>query len=527
MYCRNCGKELPDGSHYCPNCGFSQQVTSSSNTSNDNESPSNMNNVINKIFVKKIFIGSVVSFVFGTIGLIAIFFPSVFNLEKSNIDELSMEITNPSDAKILYDFLIKNNKKIIKLELTYTPERYLKADYTTSPNEFVPDLEYDFVGCPSNIGTGEHNSCSINYRDYLYGNEGPKLDNKMFFMDPSDRQKFIDVDTGKLLSNASKFDLYGYEIGSVVPFELLGLCNVNDIPCQLNIKEYAKFPLAGLLFKNQLYPGLDYKNRKNLQDYSSEFPRAKTVTNEVVLYGDNGNFSAAHKKVQYKDNIEYVDQGSLSFILNESTEVVPVYLVEEDAVAGYTAGPTSECKAIKLDSLDSKYEGHVDINNCLYVLSSAIVIDNNGEVEYTADSSKSIEKNLFKRIDDSLIVKKDGMSPLVSDIYNNSFQIQIKDSSQNNSLYKWNSTLLSENFPKFNEQMPVYGNPKVQMQFFGYFLVNVEKNSNVDDFPIQYCNLQNIVMNDWIRAGVEDSCRADIIVLDPLSLKDIEQAKYK
>lgn len=526
MYCRNCGNELPDNSNYCPNCGSAQQVDSSSNTPDNNESSSNTNSVIRRIFVKKIFIGSIVSFLFGAIGLIAIFFPSAFDLEKSNIAEFSKEIKTPSDAKTLYDFLIKNDKKIVKLELAYTPERYLKADYTTSLNESVPDLTYDFVGCPSNIGEGEHNSCSVNYSHYIYEAKGPKLDNKMFFMDPSNRQKFIDASTGKLLSDASKFDLYGYEIGTVVPFELLGLCNVNDIPCQLNLKEYAKFPLAGLLFKNQLYPGLDYKNRKDFSDYDAGFPRPKTLVNEVVLYGGNNNFSAAHKKVKYKDNVEYVDQGSLSFILDESTDAVPVYLVEREAVAG-DMGADPDCKAIKLDSLDRKYEYHIYINDCLYALSSAIAVDSSGNVKYTSDSTKSVEKNIFKSIDDGLIFKKDGKSALVTDIYNNSFQIQIKDSSQNNSLYKWNSTLLSDNFPKFSEQMPIYGTPKVQMQIFGYFLVNVEKSPKVDEFPPQYCNLQESVMNDWIRAGVEDSCRADVIILDPLSLKDIEQSKYK
>jgi hypothetical protein len=520
MFCRNCGKALPDNSRFCPHCGSSQLVNPSSNSS-DNE-----NSGIGSFFVKKVFIGSIVSFVVGTIGIIAIFFPNVFNMEKANINEFNKEIKTPSDAKTLYDFLIQNNKKIVKLELVYTPERYLKADYTTSPGEMVPDLMYDFVGCPSNLGEGEHNSCSVNYRDYFFEEKGPKLDNKMFFMDPSNRQKFIDADTGKLLVDASKYDLFGFEIGSVVPFELLGLCNVNDIPCQLNIKEYAKYPLAGLLFKHQLYPGLDYKNRKDLSDHGDEFPRPKTLTNEVVLYGGNYNFSAAHKKIHYKDNIEYVDQGTLSFILNESTDAVPVYLIEESAFTD-DADTNANCNIIKLDSFARKYVEPVYMNDCSYAISSAIAVDDNGEVEYTDDPSKSMEKTIFKTIEDGLIVKKNGKSPLVSNIYNNSYQIQIKDSSQDNSLYKWNSTKLSDNFPKFNEQLPIYGNPKVQMQIFGYFLVNVNKNSNVDEFPPQFCNYQQTIAMRWIRAGVEDSCRADVIILDPLSLKDIEQSKYK
>lgn len=526
MYCRNCGKQLPDNSRFCQECGASQS---------ENQIPEKRG-----IFAKKIFIGSIVSFVVGTIGVTAIFFPSVFNLEKSNITEFTKEIKTPSDAKDLYNFLIKNDKKIIKLELAYTPERYLNADYTKNPGEKTPNLKYDFVGCPSGK-KDEHNRCSIKYILDPY-ESGPKLNNKMFFMDPDDRQRFMDADTGNLLYDASNLDLFGYEIGSVIPYELFGFCNIVDIPCQLNIKEHAKFPLAGLLFEQQLEPGFYYKKWDRSVD-PTPFLIPRIVNNEVVLYGDNYNFSSAHAKVKYKDNIEYVDHGSLSFILNESDDTVPVYLISIDAIE---EGPSSECKpVVKPNPLKNKYETfdyfdlerveiiynphrkNREIGNCEYILSSAITVNKNEEIEYTNNSSKNIETNLFKKLFGFSFYKKDNQSPLVTNIFDNSFQVQIKNSTQDNTLYKWNSTLLSDNFPRYNEQQPIYGSPKVQMRIFGYFLVNVNKNTNVDNFPPQYCEFQKFFSDYWIKGNVKYNCQADTIILDPLSLKDIEQSKYK
>ena len=115
MFCKNCGKELPDDSRFCQACGTSQEVNSNSSIADTRG--------IGRFFVKKIFIGSIVSFVVGVIGVFAIFFPSLFNLEKKKIQEFSITIKSQKDANELYNFLKTNNNKIVSLDIKYSPKK--------------------------------------------------------------------------------------------------------------------------------------------------------------------------------------------------------------------------------------------------------------------------------------------------------------------------------------------------------------------------------------------------------------------
>ena len=78
------------------------------------------------IFEKKIIIGSIFGILTTIIGTIAIFFPDLFNLEKKKIIEFNGYLQSYDDAKKLYDFLLANDKSIIKLNLKYT-EKNVKA----------------------------------------------------------------------------------------------------------------------------------------------------------------------------------------------------------------------------------------------------------------------------------------------------------------------------------------------------------------------------------------------------------------
>lgn len=105
-------------------------------------------------FEKKIIIGSIASFIITSIGTIAIFFPSVFNLEKENFGkEISIVIHEDKDFNDLFVTLSKldyKEKKIFPLEI-----------HICHPNElpyFQGDWTEDFLSIENNnmnISIGE------------------------------------------------------------------------------------------------------------------------------------------------------------------------------------------------------------------------------------------------------------------------------------------------------------------------------------------------------------------------------------
>lgn len=70
-------------------------------------------------FQPKIIIGSVVGFIATAIGVIAVFFPSLFNLEKKEIAYYKETLVNVDDFKKLVDFLYNHQEEIVNLNLTY------------------------------------------------------------------------------------------------------------------------------------------------------------------------------------------------------------------------------------------------------------------------------------------------------------------------------------------------------------------------------------------------------------------------
>ena len=76
-------------------------------------------------FEKKVIIGSLSSFLVAAVGFIAVFFPSLFNLEKQNVKELRLFLKDEKNFKALLDFLDKHKQKIVKLDITYcTSQNY-------------------------------------------------------------------------------------------------------------------------------------------------------------------------------------------------------------------------------------------------------------------------------------------------------------------------------------------------------------------------------------------------------------------
>lgn len=79
----------------------------------------------NKIFQPKVIIGSITSFVVAAVGIVAVFFPSLLNLEKKSIPEKEIFLHSKESLNELYKFLQKNEGKPVKLTLAhcFNPKR--------------------------------------------------------------------------------------------------------------------------------------------------------------------------------------------------------------------------------------------------------------------------------------------------------------------------------------------------------------------------------------------------------------------
>lgn len=97
-----------------------------------------------KIFEKKVIIGSVFGMVTTALGIIAIFFPSVFNLEKSKFSEpIDITINSNKDLEDLADKVIKkiiNEEKIFKMRVQFC---YLKDINRKAIKKIYPNKTYD------------------------------------------------------------------------------------------------------------------------------------------------------------------------------------------------------------------------------------------------------------------------------------------------------------------------------------------------------------------------------------------------
>lgn len=70
-------------------------------------------------FEKKVILGSIGGFIATALGIIAVFFPSLFNLEKKTMEEINIFIKSQSDIDKLRSAIEKNRGKLVKLDVTY------------------------------------------------------------------------------------------------------------------------------------------------------------------------------------------------------------------------------------------------------------------------------------------------------------------------------------------------------------------------------------------------------------------------
>lgn len=75
-----------------------------------------------KKFQPKVIIGSITSFVIATIGVIAVFFPDLFNLQKKNVNEYEIVLQKKDDFKKVWNFLKDHQGEAVKLSIGYCPD---------------------------------------------------------------------------------------------------------------------------------------------------------------------------------------------------------------------------------------------------------------------------------------------------------------------------------------------------------------------------------------------------------------------
>lgn len=134
-------------------------------------------------FQPKIIIGSVVGFIATAIGVIAVFFPNLFNLEQKKIDNLTINLDSCNNIKIFYDFLKDHQGKVINLDLNYKFTNMTDGKGRWMFNEegysdlSDPDLKYEVeedgvtIGKPQNVYFGENNLSNVRapYRMDFHG----------------------------------------------------------------------------------------------------------------------------------------------------------------------------------------------------------------------------------------------------------------------------------------------------------------------------------------------------------------------
>ncbi|MBZ7975641.1 hypothetical protein AVBRAN12642_02365 [Campylobacter sp. RM12642] len=105
-------------------------------------------------FEKKVIIGSLGGFLTTIIGIIAVFFPSLLNFEKKNMEEIKIFIKSEADIQKFKKVILDNQGKLINLDLEYCyyPTIFYQNDISNSKDYFL---------------TAEYEKAKVNNDDYV------------------------------------------------------------------------------------------------------------------------------------------------------------------------------------------------------------------------------------------------------------------------------------------------------------------------------------------------------------------------
>lgn len=150
------------------------------------------------IFEKKIIIGSIISFIATMVGIIAVFFPDAFNLQKEKVVSFSASINNKQEVQKFVGFLDKmaKEKKIFQLDVMIcfpssfdNDKEYLSLDnFLISSDGTLGDTETTMLTVvdptikglsPEEINScflddGSYSSVHCGGKDYIFNNKTDK-----------------------------------------------------------------------------------------------------------------------------------------------------------------------------------------------------------------------------------------------------------------------------------------------------------------------------------------------------------------
>lgn len=557
MFCKRCGKNIPDGSDFCQHCGTNQNSSIPPEATQSKDSKSNSNG----IFQKKIIIGSIIGFAASAIGIIGVFFPNLLNIEKKRIEELAITINEQKDANDLYRFLKNNEHKIVKLEIKYSPKKIQNSEYKESwrDNLFKAAEKKNLLldGYP-------HSKTIVTYPIYKYSDV--ESDD---YVEPE--VDIIDVATNKLLPSNS-FDTKNlpetkYGLSSQDPSLLtdtnppdfgilkngIWYCHIMDIYCNQNLfKKTATKYLYSL--PNYPYPifvaPIDYENYNllyinnikldtqnmfdengylNLESDETDFDVSQILINESVLFGKSLSNLAHHYNSKYVDGIANIDKGTLSFLTDlTDNELKPVYIL----------GDLAENKNLKILNVFNN-NGLVDIftspeqrvevldNGYELLTTSIAVLDNNNNFVTTNSTKENLGQ--FYNASQQELKNSPFLQIATNNSFNNSYAIEIPYSTKNNTLYTWKSTSLKSRYPKIEDNDFSFKDNNETITLSGHFYVHAENDSELElhaELPYFHCELIEYYSRLYVDVKQKPCVVQKVFKLEPLGKKELEQRNY-
>ena len=584
MFCRNCGKELPDDSRFCQACGTSQEVNSNSSIADKTAAPKKQTRGIGRFFVKKIFIGSIVSFVVGVIGVFAIFFPSLFNLEKKKIQEFSITIKSQKDANELYNFLKTNNNKIVSLDIKYSPKKIQASNYV-DPNrkEDNPNHFYQPIKTIVTYSEIEDNNGGTLIKLYdAYTNELVKTikdDNQ------SKYAKYMYFSNDDIKKEADDSIILTTHYHGLIIDDTL-YCHISDILClQETIADFksqspdplqdeelgVSVPLQNSLFflPNYPYPETMILTRgipEFLSMAQNNFQNSIIKMDESVLFGKTLSFVANHYGATYKEGSVNVDHGSIGFITDLSDNDTYPYILsskgvnmgvsESELMCSNSFGSAKIINSFDNNQLVNIYKSQKlaidksrefgDSGIFKNLMTSMFFIQDN-KLQYSNDCDKIIGGRKF--YDNQKCLNLDyGAEKLCNDnimfndTFDKSFSIEIPYSTKNNTLYTWKSESFRNRYPKgansdldfMDHQKYTYTDSNEMITIKGIFYVYNQVDNELENFmPYHFCSYSFLLTPQLLAEGFLQpgdapiECKVkNIIKLEPLSSSDLEKRNY-
>lgn len=562
MFCHKCGKELPEGSKFCPSCGAQQQIVVTAQQDYCNQSVKKKSHP-----TVKILIGTVASIAISVISIIAIFFPSFLNFEKKSIQEFSLNINSQKDANKLHDFLVENRHKIVKLDLQYSPKKIQASNYVDTARgiDFTSVYQQDTIPGLEPWGRGAVvtypviNENKIDLYD-IYTNE---LLQKVKLEDEEGYQLISEtIFQDKCSENSGK----DCRINKGVAIKGRWYCHTYDIYChQENVAKYGddlSQPSQNSLYYLPDYPYLSaLVISSNLDDYLLYRYRnindENIIMDESVLFGEKLTFLSNHQKATYKDGVVNIDHGTIGFITDGTDEQLEPYVL-----IGELSDDLENIKSIKIEksfmngnlvnifkTQENAFDSAKEVDeqgNFKSLLTTLFKVENN-KLSLSKNCKDTIAGKFFPTNGDESDLSiycygfENGHLGYANIMYNQSFDqsfsVEIPYSTQNNTLYTWKSDSLKNRY-LIGDGLDITSfifkdsNEKIILKGIFYVYGENEASAELGNYmPYSFCGYEILNIPQMFAEGVSTTpykpCKVQkIIKLKPLSSVDLEKLKY-